>query len=352
LPHVESGAVILVGATTENPSFEVNAALLSRARVVVLKPLGPEDLRQIIDRALADPERGLAAELGRGAQAEALVCEPAVRDLLAAEARGDARRALSTLEAAAAVATPDTGGRRVIDRAAVEEALQRKTLLYDKGGEEHYNVVSAFIKSMRGSDPDAAVYWMLRMLDAGEDPIFVLRRMVIFASEDVGNADPQALQVAVAALEAFKLMGLPEGLYPLTQAATYLSCAPKSNSAGVAFSAARADIEAHGALPVPLHLRKAPTLLMKRLGYGKGYLYPHDFAGHHVGARYLPDALAGRRYYEPSDSGLELHLRARLEALRAEVARAEELAGSARQPTQEEEHPPAPADEPGPKATE
>jgi putative ATPase len=304
LPHVEAGTVVLVGATTENPSFEVNAALLSRAKVVVLRALTEADLRLLIDRALADPERGLG---GRGLQ----VADD-VRDLVARQSRGDARRALTTLEAAAAVAAPDAAGQLVVTAAVVEEAAQQRTLLYDKAGDEHYGVVSAFIKSLRGSDPDAAVYWMARMIEAGEDPLFVLRRLVIFAAEDVGVADPRALSVATAALDAFRLVGLPEGILPMTEAALYLATAPKSNTAVTAYAAAKADIEAHGALPVPAHLRNASSGTGKALGWGAGYQYPHDFEGHHVREEYLPEALRGRRYYEPSDSGEERAIAERL----------------------------------------
>jgi putative ATPase len=313
LPHVEAGTITLIGATTENPSFEVNAALLSRAKVVVLRALGEADLRLVVDRALADAERGLG-------QLPLDVADD-VRDLLAREARGDARRALATLEAAAAIAVaapPD--GRRLVDRAAVEEALQKRTLLYDKAGDEHYGVVSAFIKSLRGSDPDAAVYWMARMLEAGEDPLFVLRRMVIFAAEDVGVADPQALGVAVAALEAFRFVGLPEGVLPMTQAAVYLATAPKSNTALTTYAAAKADVDAHGALPVPAHLRNATSGLGKSLGWGAGYQYPHDHPGHHVAEAYLPDELRGQRYYYPSSEGQEKKLADTLRALRGEAS--------------------------------
>src|SRR5581483_3367366 len=248
LPHVEAGTVVLIGATTENPSFEVNAALLSRAKVVVLKALSEPDLRVVLDRALGDAERGLGKE--------ALEVPDDVRDLIAREARGDARRALATLEAAAAIAADGAaGGAKLLTPATVEEALQKRTLLYDKGGDEHYGVVSAFIKSLRGTDPDAAVYWMGRMLEAGEDPMFVLRRMVIFASEDVGNADPQALVVAVAAMNAFRFVGMPEGFLPMTQAVLYLATAAKSNTALTTYAAAKGDVDAHGALPVPPHLR-------------------------------------------------------------------------------------------------
>ena len=297
LPHVEAGTIVLIGATTENPSFEVNAALLSRAKVVVLQSLAEADLRTVIDRALVDAERGLG---GRG-----LEVPDDVRDLIARESRGDARRALTTLEAAAAVAAPDADGKTVITLAAVEEAAQKRTILYDKAGDEHYGVVSAFIKSMRGSDPDAAVYWMARMIEAGEDPLFVLRRMVIFAAEDVGVADARALSVATAALDAFRFIGLPEGLLPMTQAAIYLATAPKTNTAVTAYAAAKADVEAHGALPVPAHLRNASTGLGKSLGWGAGYQYPHDFKDHHVREAYLPEAIRGHRYYTPSDSGDE-----------------------------------------------
>jgi putative ATPase len=307
LPHVEAGTVVLIGATTENPSFEVNAALLSRAKVVVLNALTEADLRVVIDRALADGERGLG---GKG-----LEVSDEIRALMATQARGDARRALTTLEAAAAVAAPDAAGQRTVTAAVIEEAAQAKTLLYDRAGDEHYGVVSAFIKSMRGSDPDAAVYWMARMIEAGEDPLFVLRRMVIFAAEDIGVADPRALSVATAAVDAFRFVGLPEGILPMTQAVLYLATAPKSNTALTTYAAAKSDIDAHGALPVPAHLRNAPTPLAKSLGWGAGYQYPHDFAGHCVREEYLPEALRGRQYYAPTDSGAERAIAARLAAL-------------------------------------
>ncbi len=308
LPHVEAGTVVLIGATTENPSFEVNAALLSRAKVVVLRALSEGDLRLVVDRALDDAERGLG---GRG-----LDVLDEVRDLIAQQARGDARRALATLEAAAAVAAPDPAGRVAITAPVVEEAAQQRTLLYDKAGDEHYGVVSAFIKSLRGSDPDAAVYWMARMIEAGEDPLFVLRRLVIFAAEDVGVADPRALSVVTAALDAFRFVGLPEGILPMTAAAIYLATAPKSNTALTAYAAAKADIDAHGALAVPAHLRNASSGTGKALGWGAGYQYPHDFEGHHVREEYLPEALRGHRYYTPSDSGDERAIAERLARLR------------------------------------
>jgi putative ATPase len=309
LPHVEAGTVVLVGATTENPSFEVNAALLSRAKVVVLKALTETDLRAVIDRAIADTERGLGLQ--------PLDVSEEMRDLIAREARGDARRALATLDSAAAIAAVDgSAGRKVLTTPVIEEALQKRTILYDKAGDEHYGVVSAFIKSLRGTDPDGALYWMARMLEAGEDPLFVLRRLVIFAAEDVGVADPQALQVAIAALDAFRFVGLPEGLLPMTQAVLYLSTAPKSNTAVTAYAAAKADVDAHGALPVPAHLRNASTPLGKELGWGAGYQYPHDFDGHYVREEYLPEALRGRRYYAPTDSGREREIKERMEKLR------------------------------------
>jgi putative ATPase len=304
LPHVEDGTVTLIGATTENPSFEVNAALLSRCRVVTLRALTEEEVGVVLDRALAAPN-GLA-----GAAALA----PDAREALARYAYGDARRALNALEVAAAAVK--LAGRATIERADAEEALQQRTILYDKAGEQHYDVVSAFIKSMRGSDPDAAVYYMVRMLEGGEDPRFVLRRMVIFASEDVGNADPQALQVAIAALQAVELVGLPEGVLPMSQAAIYLALAPKSNTAIAAYGNARRLVREQGALPVPLKLRNAPTKLMEGLGYGGGYRYPHNFEGHYVAEEYLPDALRGEAIVKLSESGLEKALGERWRALR------------------------------------
>jgi putative ATPase len=314
LPHVEDGTITLIGATTENPSFEVNAALLSRCRVVTLRALTEEETGTLLDRAVASPD-GLGGS-------PPLALAPEAREALCRYAYGDARRALNALEVAAAAVR--LAGRAVIERADAEEALQQKTLLYDQAGEEHYNVVSAFIKSLRGSDPDAAVYYLTRMLEAGEEPRFVLRRMVIFASEDVGNADPQALQVAVAALQAVELVGLPEGVLPMSQAAIYLALAPKSNTALTAYAAARRLVTERGPLPVPLKLRNAPTALMKGMGYGGGYRYPHEFEGHYVPERYLPDAIAGEAIVKLSESGLEKALGERWRAL---VAAAREAAG-------------------------
>jgi putative ATPase len=311
LPHVEDGTITLVGATTENPSFAVNAALLSRCKVFRLDPIGEDDLVRLLSRALSDEARGLGALH--------LEADPDAFSAIAGLARGDARRALSSLEA---VAEHMKGrGETRITRELVKAANDESPLLYDKAGEEHYNVVSAFIKSMRGSDPDAAVYWMLRMVDAGDDPLFVLRRMLIFASEDIGNADPRAILVANACDQAFRRMGMPEGLFPLAHAAMYLSCAPKSNAVGVAWQRARELVASRGSLPVPKKLRNAVTPLMKSEGYGEGYKYAHSFEGGVVpGETYLPDELAGSVFYEPTDRGEEARIRQRLEALRARPA--------------------------------
>jgi len=306
LPHVENGTIVLLGATTENPSFEVIAPLLSRTRVLVLESLDDAAIALLLDRALADPERGLGALN--------LMLAEAARGFLAGRAHGDARVALGALELAASLARQR--GTRTLDLALVEEALQQKALRYDKGGEEHYNVISAFIKSMRASDPDATVYWLMRMLEAGEDPLFVARRMIIFAAEDVGNADPRALQVAVAAKDAYHFVGHPEGRIPLAQAATYLATAPKSNASYRAMLAAAEAVQRHGALPVPLALRNAPTPLMKGLGYGAHYRYPHDYEGGVVAQQCLPDRLADATFYTPSDRGDEAAIRARMAAAR------------------------------------
>jgi putative ATPase len=307
LPHVENGTIVLLGATTENPSFEVIAPLLSRTRVVVLESLDAAAIATLLDRALTDRERGLGA-LGLTLVAEA-------RDFLAERSHGDARIALGTLEVAASLA--QQRGVRTLDLPLVEEALQQKALRYDKGGEEHYNVISAFIKGMRASDPDAAIYWLMRMLDAGEDPLFVARRMIIFAAEDIGNADPRALQVAVAAKDAYHFVGHPEGRIPLAQAATYLATAPKSNASYRAMLAAAEAVERHGALPVPLALRNAPTPLMKGLGYGAQYRYPHDYEGGVTAQQCLPDRLADTTFYAPTDRGHEAVIRERMAAARA-----------------------------------
>jgi putative ATPase len=307
LPHVERGTVTLVGATTENPSFEVNSALLSRARVFALRPLEEADLRVLLDRALADRERGLKGEF---------TAAPEFLEHVALHSSGDARRALSALEVAAARARAER--RDVLSVKDAEEALQQKTLLYDKAGDAHYDTVSAFIKSLRGSDPDAAAYYLIRMLESGEEPRFLLRRMVIFASEDVGNADPRALGVAVDALRAFELVGLPEGVLPMTQAAVFLATCPKSNSTLTTYSSARKAVLEQGPLPVPLKLRNAPTPMMKSMGYSGGYRYPHNFSGNYVPEEYLPDALRGQRFYEPGENGEEVQIAERLAKWREE----------------------------------
>ncbi len=291
LPYVEDGTVTMIGATTENPSFEVNSALLSRSRVFVLHPLSDEDVATIVDRALHDPQRGLGAET--------IELEPDARETLIGYANGDARTALSALEFAASSA-PQRNGAKVIDRALALEALQRRGSTYDKGGEQHYDIISAFIKSMRASDPDAAVYWLARMLDGGEDPLFIARRLVILASEDVGLADPQGIQVAIAAQQAVHFIGMPEGFYPLAHATLYLARAKKSNSVGRAYSAAIRDVQETRNDPVPLHLRNAPTGLMKGLGFGRDYHYAHD--DYSIKQDNLPENLRDRRYYEPGEN--------------------------------------------------
>lgn len=306
LHAVECGDVVLIGATTENPSFEVNHALLSRCRVLRLEPLGEAELNRILDRALSDPVRGV------GGTPDDL--EPAARARLLGAAGGDARVALNALEAALAAAPTAGDGRRVITAELVEDALQRRLLLYDRVGDEHYQVVSAFIKSVRGSDPDAALYWLARMLEAGEDPLFVARRLVILAAEDIGLADPQALVVATACQQAVHFIGMPEGRLPLAECTLYLAAAAKSNSALVAYGKALADVKESLHLPVPLHLRNAATGLQRAMGYGHGYEYAHDHPGAAVPQQYLPDRLVGRRYYEPNDRGYEAIIGERLAA--------------------------------------
>jgi len=291
LPYVEDGTVTLIGATTENPSFEVISALLSRTRVFVLHPLSDEDIGKIVERALSDPQRGLGMQR--------INLEPRARETLIGYANGDARTALSALEFAAATA-PQRNGEKTIDRELVLEALQKRGSTYDKGGEQHYDIISAFIKSVRASDPDAAVYWLARMLDGGEDPLFIARRLVILASEDVGLADPQGIQVAIAAQQAVHFVGMPEGFYPLAHATLYLARTKKSNSVGRAYSAAMGDVAETRNDPVPLHLRNAPTGLMKGLGYGRDYHYAHD--DYSIKQVNLPENLRGRRYYEPGEN--------------------------------------------------
>jgi putative ATPase len=306
LPHVESGTITLIGATTENPSFEVIAPLLSRMRVLTLKPLGTDALSALIDRALADRERGLGLL--------ELEIAPEARDALLGHAQGDARVVLGTLEVAADLAH-DRDQRR-IDATLVSEAAQQKMLRYDRAGDEHYDVISAFIKSMRGSDPDAALYYLVRMLEAGEDPLFIARRMVIFAAEDIGNAEPAALGLAIAVRDAVHFVGLPEGRIPLAQGVTFLASAPKSNASYGALGRATETVRRSGTLPIPLHLRNAPTALMKAEGHGRDYRYPHDHPDHFVAAEYLPEELRGETFYEPSRQGAEAAIADRLESWR------------------------------------
>jgi len=305
LPHVEDGTITLIGATTENPSFAVNAPLLSRCKVFRLQQLDAAAIEDLLRRALTSPE-GLAGAVEADDDALAAI---------AALAQGDARRALTTLEIAADEATRI--GQPRVTRDLVVGSAEQKTLLYDKSGEEHYNVSSAFIKSMRGSDPDAAIYWLMRMVESGDDPLFLLRRMIIFASEDIGNADPRALEVAVAADAAFRRLGMPEGMYPLAHAALYLATAPKSNACNLAWHAAQAAVREQGALPVPLKLRNAVTALMRSEGYGQGYRYAHDEPDAVAeGETYLPEELASARFYEPTDRGYERNIAERLRRLR------------------------------------
>ncbi len=314
LPHVEDGTVILIGATTENPSFEVNSPLLSRSRVVVLRSLTDDQIRILLERALNDRERGLGDQQV-GITDEAL-------DLLVNLANGDARFALNTLEFAAT--GTGYGERREITADLVREAAQRRAATYDKGGEDHFDTISALHKTLRGSDPDAALYWLARMLERGDDPLYVARRLVRFASEDIGLADPRALTLAMAAQGSVHFLGLPEGALALAQLTVYLALAPKSNAVYAAYKAAQADVVETRNDPVPLHLRNAATALMKAEGYGRGYKYAHDHEGGVVAQQNLPENLAGRRYYEPTDRGEEAELRDRLRRIRAVYAAGED----------------------------
>ena len=306
LPFVEKGSIILIGATTENPSFEVNGALLSRCKVFVLKGLTEDDISALLKRALTDP---------RGFGYQKIETEDDVLRLIASFANGDARMALSTLEMAVLNGDEESGVTRVT-RETVEQCTSRKSLLYDKNGEEHYNLISALHKSMRNSDPDAAIYWLARMLEAGEDPIYIARRVTRFASEDVGLADPRALELAVAAYQACHLIGMPECSVHLTQAVVYLSLAPKSNALYMAYNTAREDALKQLDEPVPLHIRNAVTGLMRDLGYGAGYQYAHDTEAKLTDMRCLPDSLLGKEYYHPTDQGLEYKFRDRLEQIK------------------------------------
>ena len=308
LPFVEDGTIILIGATTENPSFEVISPLLSRSTVYVLDPLSSEGLEIILKRALQNKEKGLGAYYVNIA--------PKTLKFIIELAYGDARIALNILDFAVKTTKPDHQGVRKIDLQVVEAVVQKRCLRYDKTGEEHYNIISALHKSMRDSDPDASLYWVARMLEAGENPLYVARRLVRFASEDVGNADPQALQVAVSAMEAVKFIGMPEAKLALIQAATYLACAPKSNALYTGYKIAREDIKKWGPLPVPLVIRNAPTSLMKDLGYGKGYKYAHNFKQGYAVQEHMPKELKDKKYYYPTERGFEKEIKQRLERLR------------------------------------
>ncbi len=308
LPHVEAGNILLIGATTENPSFEVIAPLLSRMKVYVLHALSPEEIEGLLRRAIADPVRGLG-----GAAIEA---GDKILQRIAILANGDARSALNTLEALALGTPPDTEGRKILSEARLEDVLQKKLLPYDKSGEEHYNLISALHKSVRNSDPDAALYWLARMIESGEDPLYIARRMVRMASEDIGLAEPGALAVTIAARDAFDFLGAPEGHLALAQAAVYLSLAPKSNALYTGYGAVQDDLQQTIAEPVPLHLRNAVTGLMGNLGYGKGYQYAHNAEEKVTDMTCLPESLAGRVYYQPTDQGFENRIRQRLEEIR------------------------------------
>jgi putative ATPase len=306
LPHVENGTIVFIGATTENPSFEVIAPLLSRARVLKLEPLTDAQLTSVVDHALTDTERGLGHSH--------VELDDEARAFLLTVAAGDARVALNAVELAANVTTYDADGVKRVDQATMEEVLQRRSPMYDKSGDSHYDTVSAFIKSIRGSDPDAAIYWLARMLEAGEDPMFIVRRLVISAAEDIGMADPQALTLAVAMQQAVHFVGLPEGAIAMAEATVYLATAPKSNSSYMALNKAREEVRNGRQYPVPLHLRNAATGLMKSFGYGDGYKYAHDYEDHFAGQENLPEEIADKRFYEPGSLGYEASVRERVEA--------------------------------------
>jgi putative ATPase len=316
LPHVESGLITLIGATTENPSFEVIAPLLSRTRVLVLKPFSEDDLLAILESALKDKQKGFG-------QFSIQIDSDTLRYIIRL-ADGDARSALNNLEAIVSMVQNLPADKRVITPKFAQEALLKKSLLYDKDGEEHYNLISALHKSLRGSDPDAALYWLGRMIAAGEDPLYIARRMVRFASEDIGNADPQALIIAVAAQQAFHFIGLPEGELALAQAAVYLATAPKSNSLYVGYGKVKEIINTKGYLPVPLHIRNAPTKLMKELDYGKDYKYAHDYADAYVPQEYLPEKIQGQIFYQPKEAGFEKTIKERINVWRQKKNKAED----------------------------
>ena len=307
LPYVERGDIVLIGATTENPSFEVNAALLSRTKVYMLSALSTDEVVTLLQRALQDEKRGLGDQ-------NVSISDELLRQI-AVFSNGDARTAYNTLEAAVAAAARDAEGCAVITEKLIEDAIQRKVLLYDKGGEEHFNVISALHKSVRNSDPDAALYWLGRMLEAGEDPLYVARRLIRMASEDIGMADPRALEVTVAAMQAVHFVGLPEGDLALAQAAVYLALAPKSNALYVGYGEVKSDAQKTVAEPVPLHLRNAVTGLMKNVGYGKGYQYAHNAEEKLTDMTCLPDNLRDRRYYQPTEQGFEKRLKEKMQAI-------------------------------------
>lgn len=308
LPFVEKGSITLIGATTENPSFEVNGALLSRCKVFVLKALETDDIEQLLKRAIADP---------RGYGSERVNITDDMLHMIAEFANGDARSSLTTLEMVVLNGDVQPDGTIDITMETLEQCISRKSLLYDKDGEEHYNIISALHKSMRNSDADAAVYWLTRMLEAGEDPLYVARRVTRFASEDVGLADPRALEIAIAAYQACHFIGMPECSVHLTQAVIYMALAPKSNAMKVAYFAARDDAREHMAEPVPMNIRNAPTSLMKGLGYGKGYKYAHDYEDKITAMQCLPDSLTGREYYKPTEQGVEGRFKERLNSIKA-----------------------------------
>jgi len=319
LPHVETGNIILIGATTENPSFEINAALLSRSKVYVLETLAVEDILFLLKKALSDQEKGLGAE--------PVEITDDLLTQIALFANGDARTAYNTLELAFQLTPPSTAGKKIITAQLLADTFQRKMLLYDKSGEEHFNLISALHKSMRNSDPDATLYWLGRMIESGEDPLFIARRIVRFASEDVGLADPAALPLAVSAMQAFHFIGLPEGTLALAEAAVYMATAPKSNALYKAYESVLQDVQGTLAEPVPLHLRNAPTSLMKDLGYGKGYKYAHNFSEHVTNMNCLPPSLLGKRYFSPSGEGFEATVSQRLKEWRDKVKQYRENAG-------------------------
>lgn len=307
LPHVEDGTVTLIGATTENPSFELNRALLSRARVMRLENIPAEEIEKILYRALSDSEKGLGGILRISSEAVTWLAETN---------EGDARRALTALESVALFGMGSETELSLSEvKATLESAMERQPIPYDKVGEEHYNVISAFIKSLRDSDPHAGLYYLARMIEGGEDPIFIARRLVILASEDIGNADPRALQIALNAKEAVEFIGMPEGRIPLAQAVTYLALAPKSNASYLGIGEALAEVRESGALPVPLHIRNAPTAMMKGMGYGGGYQYAHNASGQRVKQTHLPDKIVGRRFYQPKEVGLEIQLKEKLDRI-------------------------------------